>query len=587
MSGFGNDRFGETPFGIAGWSRKMLVDVWPDELRELTVERGGYLLTLCEALCPLFNAIIHEHTESIHWWNAWRCRDEDRIITGFWWDGIEFRESNTATLYADTKRVGAMWEPGIFIPKGSLYVDAAAKSWFVTDVRRGYPIDYVRSDGNSYVDLIEVDISCSRVSDVTPVIASPGTGHSILTQDGLLEWLAATIGVRWVSGLTENYRRLLVGRHHQFISMKGSVEGAAAFAKMHGYDAVVEGLYWLSAETVPYLPVGDIIDLKQSLVQYPVFWGDGVSSIVSSDGSLGTVCRHLKDDPDYRGALVEPAAGHDGDVAIEFWVVKGGVESRYLLKDRGLGIGVGNLIPAGAYPSSVAMCGTVHYATGAIVLRAYDLSTPGISMGVFARARPVLVSFKRTGQYTLKEPIQPLFDEIPADYRELDAYCWEEPIVFADATVVIDSMPVSPYTSDSIWTVRLTIPSATIEFPVLPRYGSILGAWAPISGRWLFSDGGVEHYLEQIYEPGPLDPPVAYTLIRVKGTVPITPGVKTLTYLCPNVSSCDFALSNRIQLTLTRPHPEAFLAVPSPDYDATLLSRFGETLGIQEELVVP
>jgi hypothetical protein len=37
--------------------------------------------------------------------------------------------------------------------------------------------------------------------------------------------------------------------------------------------------------------------------------------------------------------------------------------------------------------------------------------------------------------------------------------------------------------------------------------------------------------------------------------------------------------------TVSRPHPEAFFASPAPDYESTLLSRFGEALGAQEEML--
>jgi hypothetical protein len=568
----------------------MLVDIWPSKLRSLVESRGGYLLTLCSAIRPVFDALIREQRDAEFWLDAWKVRDEQVLRSGFWWDGKEVKDASTVTLFVDMD--DPAWSSNFRVLKGAYYIDSGvpAKFWLIKDFRMGYPKDYVRSDGITYSDLLEVDIVCSNIGAVTLVTAPPGTGHGIRLKDGLLEHLATTVGARLVDGMVPAWKRLTVARNHQLVELKGTAQGVWAFTNMYGYEGTEEGLYWLGAEDIGRIPVPSRVTATQNHYRYPIFWGDGTTLMIRSDGSWGTQCRYLKEDADYRGNLIDPGVGNTGTMVVEFNVpsaLAGGASRRFKLVDVGVVAGQGQLVPAETYNSDSTVLGLVNYVTGEIALASIDLGSPGIVSVPFSKYEPVLVSFQREGTYTRIPARFPLMDEVPADFRDADYTCSETPpgpITFADMTISDLVAPALPYTSASVWEFKLTSASETVQFPIIPEQGTAVGSWGKVSGRWKIVDfAGQEHYAETIVW-APLTPDKAW--IRVYGTLPVTMGLaSSVTYICPEGSTCGFGLSNKVTISLVQPHPEAFEGAVVGAYTAALKGRYVEVIGANEEVL--
>lgn len=582
MSGFGDDMFGVGPFGSADWSYAMLWEKWPERLRALAAERGGFLEPFTMAILPIFDNIIEKNNEFARVWNAWQVKAQDALVptaggNGFWFTGgAEYKDSDTVTLYGETDHV--RWDTTFQFMKGAVYSDTAGRKFLVKEVRQGFPIGTVKN-GVTYSRLIEVDVRCGDVSQISPSTVPTGVGQSWCSQNGLLEFLASTLGAKFVPELTEGNQRSLVGRFHDLVRLKGSDGGIESFAKAHGCTANVKGLYWLGKAAIEKVAPGDIYTGVQKFERYPIAWGDGTKSLLSSDGSVGDACKYLKDDDDYRGALVSVPPGSQGHVLVQYGITSAlGVEKWYSLYDDN-----GVLKPYAYASTTVVNAGSIDYSTGAIVVYGYDLAA-GYVLRPFIRGEPIQVSFWRYGQYVEYPLNVPLFDEIPADHATADTPCRDDPRTWG-VTVgpVMSTMP--PYTYSSVHEFDIVLAGETVQYPIMAELGTVRGAWGNVAGAWVLTDvDGNEFSVEQVKRP-PLGPVAAATL-RVYGAIAPVLGAASLSYLCPDGDSCGWSRSNKVWLSVVMTDFLAFVGAAT-DYSLPLLTRLPEVQCLHEENVKP
>lgn len=585
MPGFGDDRFGFGTFGNADWSYTVLWEKWPERLRALATSRGGLLEPFTMAVLPIFDRLIERTNEFSRVWCPWTVSLGDSLVppvfkdgisSGFWFSGgAEVKDSVTVTLFGETD--SPQWAKWYIFEKGSVYKDTLGRKFVVKAVRQGFGPGYEKN-GVTYSRLWEVDVECSDVSQISVSTVPAGTGHSWYSQNGMLDHLARTVGSKPVPELVGGRQRSLVGRSHDLVRLKGSSEGIKAFASAHGCEADVDGLYWLSKSALERVNPAIVRVGVQRFDKYPLAWGDGAKTIVSSTGGVGSVCRYLRDDEDYRGDIVPAAPGSWGNLYIYYGITSSlGIEKWYTLRDYAGGI----LKPYGVQ-TSVTVSGSVDYVTGAVTIYGYDLSA-GYVLRPFLRGEPVAVSFERYGQYAPIVGGMPRFDEIPAEHAVADTTCGESPRVFA-VTIGAVASPAPPFDSVSVHEFDIVLAGETVQYPVIPEHGTAYGAWGRVAGTWTIVDfAGNEFYVEQVKRPAL--GPVASVSIRVAGTIAPVAGVASLTYVCPTSEVLGGA-SNKVWMSVVMSDPSAFVG-GAINYSVPLLTRIGEVQNIHEENAKP